>query len=219
MGTRGTSGFIYRDNVKLGYNHFDSYPSGLGNDIVKIIIRINKDKNGWNKFKKNIEKLKDLKSEDINDEIIERYSKYSDLGVSEQKYEDPYCLLRNIQSTWLEEVYLGNLEHFNFLEGDDYMGEYCYLINLDNDSFEFYVNSHSKQKTPLGDKISDDCLLLDAVPLSYIQNHSYVGELEQFMENYDENIINPRVSKYLKTRERKSKLENLDKKIINEDVL
>jgi hypothetical protein len=34
MGTRGTWGFVLDDREKLTYNHFDSYPDGLGADLL-----------------------------------------------------------------------------------------------------------------------------------------------------------------------------------------
>ena len=38
MGTRGILGFIARGFRKGTYNHFDSYPSGLGDAIIKFIL-------------------------------------------------------------------------------------------------------------------------------------------------------------------------------------
>lgn len=37
MGTRGLIGFIIKGVRKAAYNNNDSYPSGLGNDIVRFI--------------------------------------------------------------------------------------------------------------------------------------------------------------------------------------
>lgn len=34
MGTRGAYGFYKDGQNKLTYNHFDSYPEGLGNTVV-----------------------------------------------------------------------------------------------------------------------------------------------------------------------------------------
>lgn len=38
MGTRGKIGFVQKGVRKGVYNHFDSYPSGLGDDIIKFIL-------------------------------------------------------------------------------------------------------------------------------------------------------------------------------------
>jgi hypothetical protein len=38
MGTRGILGFITKGVRKGTYNHFDSYPSGLGDAIIRFIL-------------------------------------------------------------------------------------------------------------------------------------------------------------------------------------
>jgi hypothetical protein len=35
MGTRGLLGFIIKGKKNGTYNHYDSYPTGLGNNIIK----------------------------------------------------------------------------------------------------------------------------------------------------------------------------------------
>jgi len=147
MGTRGTSGLIINNKEKLSYNVFDSYPSGLGRDVVNLIVFINNE-NGWEKFRKNAKKLKELKN--ITSEIIEKYKKYADLNVSNKSYTDPYCLFRKIQgSDWLKEVYEDNLEHFNinntFIK-DSLFCEYGYIINLDTMKLEFYDGYQQKKQ-------------------------------------------------------------------------
>ena len=37
MGTRGSVGIIFNNEEKIGYNHYDSYPSGLGNEILTFL--------------------------------------------------------------------------------------------------------------------------------------------------------------------------------------
>jgi len=41
MGTRGLLGFIINGARRGSYNHWDSYPQGLGNAIVKFILSLN----------------------------------------------------------------------------------------------------------------------------------------------------------------------------------
>jgi hypothetical protein len=38
MGTRGLYAIVYRGKTYVFYNHFDSYPSGLGVQLVKDTI-------------------------------------------------------------------------------------------------------------------------------------------------------------------------------------
>ena len=64
MSTRGAVGIIFNNEEKIGYNHFDSYPSGLGNEILtflkgktidelkhifsNIVVENNSDNDVWN---------------------------------------------------------------------------------------------------------------------------------------------------------------------------
>ena len=43
MGTRGLIGFIINGARQGTYNHFDSYPCGLGNDVIKFIMSLTKE--------------------------------------------------------------------------------------------------------------------------------------------------------------------------------
>ena len=40
MGTRGLVGHIIRGRQKASYNHFDSYPPGLGLELMKFILSL-----------------------------------------------------------------------------------------------------------------------------------------------------------------------------------
>ena len=100
MGTRGSLGFICENKEYLNYNHFDSYPSGLGQKILEFIAEINK-KDGWIQFKENGKKVIPITEKITDPEIQKRYEKYSNLSVSDKTIEDPYCLFRNIQDTWM----------------------------------------------------------------------------------------------------------------------
>jgi hypothetical protein len=43
MGTRGLIGLIIAGKRHAVYNHFDSYPDGLGRDVVRFIISLTKE--------------------------------------------------------------------------------------------------------------------------------------------------------------------------------
>lgn len=78
MSTRGAVGIRYKGEDKIGYNHCDSYPTGLGRDILKYLtgkdfkdlvndfskIDITGSADGWNdglcKFNYNIKDYKDF---------------------------------------------------------------------------------------------------------------------------------------------------------------
>lgn len=43
MGTRGIMGFVVDGQEKLTYNHYDSYPDGLGLDVLRWLRGLNED--------------------------------------------------------------------------------------------------------------------------------------------------------------------------------
>lgn len=76
MSTRGAVGIIFNNEEKIGYNHYDSYPSGLGNEILtflkgktieelknifsNIVVENNSDTDAWDwKNHKFVEKFED----------------------------------------------------------------------------------------------------------------------------------------------------------------
>ena len=177
MGTRGSIGVIYKKEYKGTYNHFDSYPSGLGIEVVDFCNMVTKE-NGWDTFKENFSKI-----EFINDkkpptpEQIEMYKEYADLNVSNQSYEDWYCLLRNVQGAEsFQEIYKGKLFHLsdgsNFIKNSLFC-EYAYIINLDDMKIEFYqgFQKESQKGNRFGETPDDEyypCKLVTSCSLEYI---------------------------------------------------
>ena len=56
MGTRGAWGFKLNGENKITYCHFDSYPSGLGMDVVKTLTKIINE-NKMDSLKEKVSKL------------------------------------------------------------------------------------------------------------------------------------------------------------------
>lgn len=157
MGTRGTYGFIANAKTYNKYNHFDSYPDGLGQDVVKFITNLNDlceltKENHWEKLKERVLNLKEIdESIKPSSEIIEKYKQYADLGVSNRTYEDWYCLLRLAQdpSIYLNAVLNGEIEHIPNI-GKPYE-EFTYLINLDDMTFLCYAGNALVCTLPIQD--------------------------------------------------------------------
>lgn len=142
MGTRGCYGFRKDGVDKLAYNHYDSYPSGLGSDVVKFCKETSvKEMNAI--FDKIM--LVDESGIPTLEQIAECH-KYYDGSVSSQTVEDWYCLLRHAQGDL--NVYKNGLRYMidnhDFIK-DSLFCEYAYIINLDTKKLEFYVGF---QKTP-----------------------------------------------------------------------
>ena len=142
MGTRGLYGVRKNGVDKCTYNHFDSYPSGLGNDVVKFCA--NNTVENLNKFFDNI--ILVLENSIPTEIQIKECQKagYVDLSVSTQSNEDWYCLLRNLQGNFKEyqkcidsnsKIYM--TDGIDFIQ-DSLFCEYAYIINLDDEVLEFY---------------------------------------------------------------------------------
>lgn len=207
MGTRGSVGFIYKGEVKLSYNHNDSYPDGLGADLLDLIVKINKE-NGWQQFKDNAEKLKHIEGEVTDSELIEKYKKYSNLNVSEQKLSDPYCLFREIQGAeWLDEMYKGDLEHYildNRFIKESLFCEYAYVVDLDSMKFEFYNGFQHKPQVGnrFGQELVEEyypCRLMGVFNLFDIKSEDAASELvEKMLKIIEDEKDDPSVSAHFR---------------------
>jgi len=58
MGTRGLVGLIIRGKHHAAYNHLDSYPSNLGQRIVKFILGLKPE--DWDTIAKRVEQIEVL---------------------------------------------------------------------------------------------------------------------------------------------------------------
>lgn len=131
MGTRGVIK-IKTGDKKIGmYNHFDSYPDGLGDDVVKFVLSLTPQK--LKTFKDNVKKVKDTKDKPTEEEK-EYYEPYADLGVSEGTLDDWYCLLRNFQGAdGLKAILSGVCKHCdNYYKQSE---EWDYILDLDKKTF------------------------------------------------------------------------------------
>ena len=95
MSTRGAVGLIFNNKEKIGYNHYDSYPEGLGNEILIFLKG------------KSIEELKNIFQnivlEDNSNDVWDwKNHKFMD------KFEDNHIFL--IDSLFCEYAYLINLD-------------------------------------------------------------------------------------------------------------
>lgn len=152
MGTRGLIGFRFDGKDKLTYNHYDSYPSGVGVDILEEIRKTNLG------ILKSIFGGIELVDEDIKPtrEQIEEYKYFSDERVSSKSLDEWYVLLRSTQGT-LQPYIEGKLKHM--IESspfiyDSLFCEWCYIVNLDTEKFEVWTGfqERGKKDNRYGDK-------------------------------------------------------------------
>jgi hypothetical protein len=137
MGTRGAAGFRIDGEDKVTYNHWDSYPSSLGNEVAKFLKKFS-----------DVEALKEIAKNIVlvDDETIptdEQISQAKELGlfngmVGKQQDTDWYCLLRNSQGDLsVYEKYKYMIDSHDFLK-DSLFCEWAYIINLDTECLEIY---------------------------------------------------------------------------------
>ena len=141
MGTRGLCGFRKNGMDKLTYNHYDSYPSYLGEIMVEFCKTTSiKEMNDIFDRIVLVEEGSTPTQTQI-DECIEFYNG----GVSTGKVEDWYCLLREAQGN--PNVYKRGLKYMIDNQGfihDSLFCEYAYIINLDTNCLEFWVGFQTK---------------------------------------------------------------------------
>lgn len=172
MGTRGTYG-LYKNGVsKLTYNHWDSYPSGLGkemlsfarnttvkelNEIFESLIMVDEKSNPTTVEKKRLMKLG--YSYEEGGRQLNWYNilggTLGDLSV----YEDGLCYM---------------IEYSNFIKESLYC-EWGYIVNLDDETFEIYKgfqeeknNNRYSIETPLN-KTYYACKLVGKIPINELK--------------------------------------------------
>ena len=142
MGTRGLFGFYYKGKYYVAYNHFDSYPDGLGAAVVAELRRAVRE----NRLAEWIQLLEQLKviSPKVppTAEDIEKLRPYTDLSVSGQSTKDWYCLLRKCQGSLEETLKSGYIDNNVDAQGrpDWKYLEYGYIVNFDTQKLDFYIS-------------------------------------------------------------------------------
>lgn len=144
MSTRGYYGIKKKGELKGTYNHCDSYPSGLGIDLLESIRKISilNRLPILNKTFDYIE-LVDETSTPTKEQIAKcKSAGLVDLSVSDKSEQDWYCLLRNAQgnlSVYINQVVPYMTNGNDFFE-DTLWCEWAYIIDLDNSTFCVYSN-------------------------------------------------------------------------------
>lgn len=140
MGTRGAYGFRVDGKDYISYNHFDSYPSGLGVDILAQAKSLIARKGGIEALKKQVRKIRLVtNATPPTPEDIKRCEPFTDLSVSERSTSDWYCLLRKAQGRLDALVRCGVMMDSSAFLTDSLFCEYAYIINLDDGTLEFYM--------------------------------------------------------------------------------
>jgi hypothetical protein len=150
MGTRGALGFRVNGEDKLMYNHFDSYPEGLGSEVLEFL-------RGWEenpleqlalsdqppRSKKEIlahyaSLLRDVEGTEPTDEDVVKYDKWADWGVNGGRTNDWYALLRKTQGDLRAILECGVFTGSNDFILNSLFCEWAYIVNCDEGVLEVY---------------------------------------------------------------------------------
>jgi len=136
MGTRGTFGVVVEEKEKISYNHWDSYPEGLGLSVLAAARRIASD---YDNYRVQAAKLR-LVGEDKTptERQIKQLERFSDTMVSSGKKTEWYVLLRNLQGDLLGTLDVGYMIDGRAFTTDGLFCEWGWIVNFDEKTLECY---------------------------------------------------------------------------------
>lgn len=181
MGTRGLYGIRKNGIDKCTYNHFDSYPGYLGNNILEFCCN---DIDYLTKFFEAVELVNEneLPIENQINQCI-NLGLYDD-SVSTGSVNEWYCLLRNLQGNFKlyqelvnckQQIYM--IDNIEFIK-DSLFCEYAYIINLDDLVLEYYrgFQKNPQKENRYGTVKNEDgyypCKLVFTIPLDDISKNN-----------------------------------------------
>lgn len=143
MGTRGYIGVRINGEDRGSYNHFDSYPSGLGVDFTKDALAMLQ---ALDVYK---QKAVDWKGVDANSEPTDEERKtYQKFWQKVSTGQDWYSLLRDLHGKLKDQLDLGlHTDEANF-PLDSLFCEYAYIFNFDDGVVEYYKGFNKDWDAP-----------------------------------------------------------------------
>jgi hypothetical protein len=133
MGTRGFVGFVVDGTEKITYNHNDSYPGGLGVDVLGFA------RGDMQAAREQARALR-LVTDDVppTGEQKAALAGLADLGVGRQADDDWYVLLRRTQGDPAAILRSGYMIDSHDFPADSLFAEYGYVVDFDAGTFEAY---------------------------------------------------------------------------------
>lgn len=146
MGTRGFTGFVVDDEVKISYQQFDSYPSGVGMDVLKW-LRVAVD--SVTALRERVRQI-EMVQEDSKPTAaqIEKFRKYADERVGSGSVQEWYSLLRENQGRPDRFVEAGVMLDAGDFPLDSLFAEWGYVVDLDAETFEVYRGFQASNENP-----------------------------------------------------------------------
>ncbi len=142
MATNGVYGFYKNGEHKITYNHHDSYPSGLGQRILKYVkTNTIEDLNAY------FTKIKIVNEKEVSSaKQINQCIPCINLNTDCEFTEDWCCLLREDQGDDLSahsitDFMINLMTNSKDISWCSAYCEYAYIINLDTNKVEVYTKS------------------------------------------------------------------------------
>ena len=179
MGTRGAYGFRKDGVDKVTYNHWDSYPSGLGASMAEFCASNNAQ--DMMRLYRQIQLVSEG-GRPTAEQIGEcRTDGLYDGSVSSGDPHDWYCLLRNLQGEPAKlKEFADKHGHVYMIDDSGFLTawscEYAYIINLDTGNLEFWRGAQTVPQpgNRYGEGRSQDgnypCKLSLEIPLNTIKD-------------------------------------------------
>lgn len=145
MGTRGFITFVADGVEKTAYNHCDSYPGGLGVDVLTF-LRANRHELTCDRHSQQSGSAPDLirklrvvdPGSTPTPADVQRLSQFANLNVSTRSADDWYVLLRETQGDPAAMLTAGVIEDAKDFPLDSLFAEYGYVVDIDARTFEAY---------------------------------------------------------------------------------
>lgn len=149
MGTRGFVGFVVDGQAKIAYNHWDSYPSGLGLEVLEWLRgELAAEQEGtvtaWRTQAKALATVPDRAPNDEERAALAEFRDDNVGGPIHDPREEWYKLLRYTQGKPGAMLKAGFYEDASDFPLDSLFCEWGYLVDLDNERVEVYegFNKH-----------------------------------------------------------------------------
>jgi hypothetical protein len=139
MGTRGLFAFLYKGKYYVFYNHYDSYPAGLGNDLINEIKKAIVE-NRLDEWKEMLTLMRIIKEGDVpTSEDIKNLEWCTDLSVDDRSTTNWYCLLRGCQGSYERVLKSGVcVDGYSLENAEACWADYSYVLDFDANTFKIY---------------------------------------------------------------------------------
>jgi len=152
MGTRGMCGFRVGNKNYITYNHFDSYPEWLGENVLNVIKKYLETDTDIEKARKIVEQIELVNdAEKVPQKWQQYYKFFANEGVSTGRLDEWYVLLREAQGDlgiYLRPDSFNSVKHMVdcswAFEYNTWL-EYGYIINLDTKKLDYYEAKKNKK--------------------------------------------------------------------------